>query len=134
LARDHIGMIQDKGRAVSAALDLVAASEILSCFELQEKADLDPIRACIEKTVLPSFALGADVLNVRWLELERVDADAYPRKFEPGTEQTIALDVVPLRGGRGRGSVYGWTGQQSGSGFSDRPRPALGVFASSDRL
>jgi hypothetical protein len=30
-------MIQDKGLAVSAALDLLAASEILSCFELQEK-------------------------------------------------------------------------------------------------
>jgi hypothetical protein len=29
---------------------------------------------------------------------------------------------------------YGWIGQQSGSGFSDRPPAALGVFASSDRL
>jgi hypothetical protein len=52
-------MIKAKGLAVSAALDLLAAaaSEILSCFELQEEADLDPIRACIEKNVLPSFAL-----------------------------------------------------------------------------
>ena len=31
---------------------------------------------------------GADVLNVRWLE--RVDADAHPRKFEPGAEQNRA--------------------------------------------
>jgi hypothetical protein len=31
-------------------------------------------------------------------------------------------------------SSYGWIGQQSGSGFSDRPPAALGVFASSDRL
>ena len=39
---------------------------------------------------------GADVLNVRWLE--RVNADAYPRKFEPGTEQTIALaSVLPKK-------------------------------------
>ena len=29
---------------------------------------------------------------------------------------------------------YGWTGQETGSGLSDMPRPALGVFASSDRL
>jgi hypothetical protein len=29
---------------------------------------------------------------------------------------------------------YGWTGQRSGSGLSDRPRGVLGVFASSDRL
>jgi hypothetical protein len=29
---------------------------------------------------------------------------------------------------------YGWTGQQPGSGFFDRPPAALGVFASSDRL
>ena len=42
-------MIEDKGLAVSAALDLLAASEILSCFELQEEVDLDLIRACIEK-------------------------------------------------------------------------------------
>jgi hypothetical protein len=56
LWRVIIGMIEDKGLGVSAALDLLAASEILSCFELQEKADLDPIRACIEKNVLPSFA------------------------------------------------------------------------------
>jgi hypothetical protein len=32
------------------------------------------------------------------------------------------------------GTNYGWTGQQSGSGFSDIARPALGVFASLDRL
>jgi hypothetical protein len=39
---------------------------------------------------------GADVLNVRWPG--RVDADAYPRKFEPGTEQTIALaSVLPKK-------------------------------------
>jgi hypothetical protein len=50
-------MVQDKGLAVSTTLDLLAASEILSCFELQETADLDPIWACIEKNVLPSFAL-----------------------------------------------------------------------------
>jgi hypothetical protein len=35
---------------------------------------------------------GDRVLNVRWLE--RVDADAYPRKFEPGAEQTVALNSV----------------------------------------
>jgi hypothetical protein len=29
---------------------------------------------------------------------------------------------------------YGWTGQQSGSGFFDMPRLALGVFASLDRF
>jgi hypothetical protein len=40
-----IGMIEDKGLAVSAPLDLLAASEILSCFGSQEKADLDRIRA-----------------------------------------------------------------------------------------
>ena len=57
LWRELIDMIKAKGLAVSAALDLLAASEILSCFELQEEADLDPIRACIEKNVLPSFAL-----------------------------------------------------------------------------
>jgi hypothetical protein len=28
----------------------------------------------------------------------------------------------------------GWTGQQSGSGFSDQPRVVLGVFAFLDRL
>ena len=29
---------------------------------------------------------------------ERVNADAYPRKFEPGTEQTIALaSVLPKK-------------------------------------
>jgi hypothetical protein len=31
-------------------------------------------------------------------------------------------------------AYYGWIGQQSGSGFSDRPRGVLGVFASLDRL
>jgi hypothetical protein len=35
----------------------------LSCFELQEKADLDPIRACIEKNVLPSFALVQSICS-----------------------------------------------------------------------
>jgi hypothetical protein len=51
-------MIKAKGLAVSAALDLLAAaSEILSCFESQEKVDLDRIRACIEINELPSFAL-----------------------------------------------------------------------------
>jgi hypothetical protein len=30
--------------------------------------------------------------------------------------------------------IYGWTGRQPSSGFSDRPRPTLGGFASSDRL
>jgi hypothetical protein len=45
LWRGLIDMIKAKRlMAVSAALDLLAASEILSCFELQEKADLDPIR------------------------------------------------------------------------------------------
>jgi hypothetical protein len=29
---------------------------------------------------------------------------------------------------------YGWIGQESSSGFSDRPRGVLGVFASLDRL
>ena len=38
---------------------------------------------------------GADVLNVRWLG--RVDADTYPRKSEPGAEQTIALARCCLR-------------------------------------
>jgi hypothetical protein len=33
-----------------------------------------------------------------------------------------------------RDAYYGWTGQQSGSGFSDIARPALGVFASLDRF
>ena len=50
-------MIKAKGLAVSAALDLLAAPEILSCFESQEIEDLDRIRACIEKNELPSFAL-----------------------------------------------------------------------------
>jgi hypothetical protein len=31
-------------------------------------------------------------------------------------------------------SLYGWIGQRSSSGFSDRPRGVLGVFASSDRF
>jgi hypothetical protein len=48
LWKEVIGMIEAKGLAVSAALDFLAASEILSCFESQEKADLDRIRACIE--------------------------------------------------------------------------------------
>jgi hypothetical protein len=30
--------------------------------------------------------------------------------------------------------LYGWTGRKSSSGFSDMPRPALGVFASLDRF
>jgi hypothetical protein len=30
--------------------------------------------------------------------------------------------------------VYGWIGQQSGSGFCDRPPATLGVFASLDRF
>jgi hypothetical protein len=30
--------------------------------------------------------------------------------------------------------AYGWIGHKSSSGFSDIPRPALGVFASLDRL
>jgi hypothetical protein len=30
--------------------------------------------------------------------------------------------------------AYGWTGQQSGSVFSDMPRPTLRVFASLDRF
>jgi hypothetical protein len=29
--------------------------------------------------------------------------------------------------------LYGWIGHKPGSGLSDRPRPALGVFASSNR-
>jgi hypothetical protein len=29
---------------------------------------------------------------------------------------------------------YGWTGHKPGSGFSDMPRPTLGVFASLDRF
>jgi hypothetical protein len=33
-----------------------------------------------------------------------------------------------------RASRYGWTGQQPSSGFFDRPREPLGVFASSDRF
>jgi hypothetical protein len=33
-----------------------------------------------------------------------------------------------------RRTEYGWTGQQSSSGFSDMPRPTLGVFASLDRF
>jgi hypothetical protein len=57
LWKEIIGMIEAKELAVSAALDLLAASEILSCFESQEKADLDRIRACIEINELPSFAL-----------------------------------------------------------------------------
>jgi hypothetical protein len=55
--QELIGMIEAKGVGVSAALDILAASEILSCFESQEKADLDRIRACIEIKELPSFAL-----------------------------------------------------------------------------
>ena len=39
LWRELIDMIEGKGLAVSAALDLLAASEILSCFELQEEVD-----------------------------------------------------------------------------------------------
>jgi hypothetical protein len=57
LWREIIGMIGDKGLAVSAALFFLAASEILSRFESQETSDLDRIRACIEKNELPSFAL-----------------------------------------------------------------------------
>ena len=37
LWRELIGMIEDKGLAVSAALDLLAASEILSCFSLNHR-------------------------------------------------------------------------------------------------
>jgi hypothetical protein len=50
-------MIEAKGLGVSAALNILDASEILSCFESQEKADLDRIRACIDINELPSFAL-----------------------------------------------------------------------------
>jgi hypothetical protein len=35
---------------------------------------------------------------------------------------------------KGRKFFYGWTGQQSSSGFCDRPREPLGVFASLDRF
>jgi hypothetical protein len=31
-------------------------------------------------------------------------------------------------------SNYGWTGQESSSGFCDRPPATLGVFASLDRF
>jgi hypothetical protein len=34
----------------------------------------------------------------------------------------------------GAGGAYGWTGQQSSSGFFDIARPTLGVFASLDRF
>jgi len=37
LWRELIGMIEAKGLAVSAALDLLAASEILSCFSLNHR-------------------------------------------------------------------------------------------------
>jgi hypothetical protein len=74
LRKEIIGMIEAKELAVSAALDLLAASEILSCFESQEKADLDRIRACIEINELPSFALVQSIcpgkllfLLISWL-------------------------------------------------------------------
>jgi hypothetical protein len=59
LARDHRHDRRQGtgGKCRTQALNPLAASEILSCFELQEKAELDRIRACIEKNVLPSFAL-----------------------------------------------------------------------------
>jgi hypothetical protein len=70
LWQELITMIKAKGLAVSAALDLLAASEILSCFESQEKADLDRIRACIEINELPSFALVQSICpggsSTRW--------------------------------------------------------------------
>jgi hypothetical protein len=42
----------------------------------------------------------------------------------------VALDRAESRAA----ARYGWTGQQSGSGFFDIARPALGVFASLDRF
>jgi hypothetical protein len=38
----------------------------LSCFELQEKADLDPIRACIEESVLPSAFALVRAIDLPW--------------------------------------------------------------------
>jgi hypothetical protein len=70
LWQELIAMTKAKGLAASAALDLLAASEILSCFESQEKADLDRIRACIEINELPSFALVQSICpggsSTRW--------------------------------------------------------------------
>jgi hypothetical protein len=41
---------------------------------------------------------------------------------------------VPIVGAAEPCVTYGWTGQQSSSGFCDRPPATLGVFASLDRF
>jgi hypothetical protein len=74
LWREISAMIEAQGLAVSAALDPLAASEIVSCFESQEIADLDRIRACIEKNELPSFALVQSICSG---ELLSSDAPAF---------------------------------------------------------
>jgi hypothetical protein len=51
-------------------------------------------------------------------------------KIQPGITRLISAASLTLNGRL----YYGWIGQQPGSGFSDIARPALGVFASLDRL
>jgi hypothetical protein len=52
----------------------------------------------------------------------------------PAAGQLVqGMRLLVGRGSKGKGT-YGWIGQESGSGFSDRPPATMGVFASLDRL
>jgi hypothetical protein len=107
-------MIKAKWLAVSAALDLLAASEILSCFELQEKADLDPIRACIEKNVMPSFALVQSIcpllsfVVVLELELELVLvlASLVNQRLAPNSPLQRATGIIGGSPGKPRSAIH----------------------------
>jgi hypothetical protein len=59
--------------------------------------------------------------------------DLGPEKFVANSMLTIPA-AAPLIAACHNEFFYGWTGRQSGSGFCDMPRPALGVVASSDRF
>jgi hypothetical protein len=66
------------------------------------------------------------------------DDQTYISTLPSELKELIVQQPDVLRTGQGgemkARNAYGWTGQRSGSGFSDRPRGVLGVFASLDRL
>jgi hypothetical protein len=64
-----------------------------------------------------------------WVIIERDGTMLHRRVWGKENAGTKNVKVVFVTDG-----VYGWTGQRSGSGLSDKARATLGVFASLDRL
>ena len=128
---------QQTGKA--EGLDFVSFHQVkattAAIYQAQHAAKIDNTNCeCVTKNVEVSHAPISDIAKVNssahFTDTEIINSqnthfnNVEACRIVDGSWPTHSFSIVG----------YCWTGRKSGSGFSDRPRGVLGVFASLDRL